>query len=64
MRKARELVVPALAHPWTLRPTHARGLAAIPRHWVGLRLRRRQLDRLEKIKRPEHKIMPLLPTNG
>jgi anaerobic magnesium-protoporphyrin IX monomethyl ester cyclase len=64
MRKAHERLAPALGRPWTLRPTHARALAAIPRHWVGLQLRRRELDRLEKIKRPEHNVMPLLPLSG
>jgi hypothetical protein len=64
MRKAQDRAVPALRRPWTLRPTHARALAAIPRHWVGLQVRRAELNRLERVKRPDDPVIPLMPVSG
>ena len=61
LRNARARLAAGLARPWRLRPGHARALVAIPRHWAGLQLRRRELNRLEKVRRPEHTAIPLLP---
>lgn len=62
MRKAGARLAEALGQPRTLRLAHARALAAIPRHWVALQVRRRQLNRLERVPRPERPVIPLMPT--
>ncbi|HUS17945.1 MAG TPA: radical SAM protein, partial [Chloroflexia bacterium] len=61
MHKAVERLAPLRTAPWKLRPTHLRALAAIPRHWVGLRRRHAELDRLEKVRRPDQTLIPVLP---
>jgi anaerobic magnesium-protoporphyrin IX monomethyl ester cyclase len=64
MRKAADRVRTALRQPATLRPRHVRDALAIPRHWVGLQRRRRQLGVLEKVKRPDRQLIPLQPVGS
>jgi radical SAM superfamily enzyme YgiQ (UPF0313 family) len=64
MRKAADRVRTALRQPATLRPRHVRDALAIPRHWVGLQRRRRQLGVLEKVKRPDRQVIPLQPVGS
>ena len=61
MRKAQDRLVAAARRPATLRPGHVRALASIPRHWVGLRLKRQKLGQLERVRRPESGFIPVLP---
>jgi anaerobic magnesium-protoporphyrin IX monomethyl ester cyclase len=61
MRKAQDRLATVARRPGTLRPGHVRALASIPRHWVGLRLKRQKLRQLERVRRPEAGFIPVVP---